>query len=85
MAHRRIAVLIFGVLALAVPLAGPVVATPTAPTTVADPLEQASVSPTPCAAAGEGAILDQLECCVGTRGVCDCRADSSDDPIIAPR
>lgn len=55
MAHRRIAIVIFGALVFAVPLADPVVATPTATTTVADPL-------------------------VGC-----CRADSADDPIIAPR
>jgi hypothetical protein len=85
MYHRRIAVLIFGVLVLAVPLAGPVVATPTVTTTVADPLEQASVRPTPCAAADEGAIFTQAESCVRAGGVCGCRADSADDPIIAPR
>jgi hypothetical protein len=61
MAHRGIAALIFGVLVLAVSLAGLVVAAPTATTTVADPLEQASVSPTPCAAAGEDAISPQSE------------------------
>jgi hypothetical protein len=61
MAHRGMAVVSFGALVLAVPLADPVVATPAATTIVTEPLELPSVSPAPF------------------------RADSAEDPIIAPR
>ena len=73
MAHRRIAVVIFGVLVLAVPLAGPGVATPIATSTIAQPMEQAPATLAPCPAAEAGTILAQSDCCVRARGVCGCR------------
>ena len=80
MAHRRIAVVIFGVLVLAVPLAGPGVATPIATSTIAQPMEQAPATLAPCPAAEAGTILAQSDCCVRARGVCGCRGGRAAPP-----